>query len=321
MPEIELIPLSQADVGQLAGLMHEEEKAWLRELDWDYTPIRRILTSFLQARILPGFLAAVGSGVLGYTYFLISRSKGMIGTVYVHDHGVQQTADLILSRAIDTLKATRPLRRIEAQIIPLGGVDLTPIFARHGFQCYPRQYLELDLHNAALGEPEGSDVLTPWQPEHLSPAAKVAHCSYRKSVDAAICEDYQTEASCGDYLRSLTESPGCGIFLPDCSFTGMDSKGVPCGFVLASRLSSDAAMIPQISILPSHQGRRLGSLLIQQAMRGLRSAGFRYVRLTVSVQNRRAHEWYGRLGFKLRREFGAYVWTDSSPVAAETKRE
>jgi len=67
-------------------------------------------------------------------------------------------------------------------------------------------------------------------------------------------------------------------------------------------------MIPQISILPTHQGRGLGTALMQMANHGLRSAGFRAVRLTVTRQNRRACEWYQRLGFTVRRDFGAYVW-------------
>jgi ribosomal protein S18 acetylase RimI-like enzyme len=308
MPEIALIPLSQAEGGLMADLMRGEEQAWRQELDWDYSPIRRILSSFLRARILPGFLAVRGTQALGYTYFLISRSKGVIGTLYVHSLQAQETADLVLSRAIESMKATMRLRRIEAQIIPLEGVDLNAIFMRHGFQVFPRHYLELDLAEAPPSESLDPELLMPWQPEYLAPAAKVAYGSYQGSIDAIICEDYRSEANCADYLRSLTENPGCGIFLPDSSFVSLDAGGDIRGFILTSRLSRSAAMIPQISILPSYQGKGLGSCLIRQALKRLRETGYQAVRLTVTVQNRRAFEWYQRLGFRLRREFSAYVW-------------
>lgn len=67
-------------------------------------------------------------------------------------------------------------------------------------------------------------------------------------------------------------------------------------------------MIPQISIAPSHQGIGLGTQLIVRALQSMRQAGFRAVRLTVTHKNRRAYEWYTRLGFNLRRNFGAYLW-------------
>ena len=35
------------------------------------------------------------------------------------------------------------------------------------------------------------------------------------------------------------------------------------------------------------------------------------VSLTVTKKNRRAFEWYQRLGFRVKKEFGAYVWQRS----------
>jgi ribosomal protein S18 acetylase RimI-like enzyme len=308
MSDIELMPLSQADLGLMVPLMNDEEQAWLRELDWDYAPIRRILFSFLEARILPGFLAIGGTKPLGYIYFLISRAKGMVGTVYVNPPDAQGTADRILSRAIESLKDLRSLRRIEAQIIPLGGLDLTTIFSHHGFQCYLRHYLELDLTTGSWPGIDYPGTIVPWHARYLRSAAEVAFRSYQGGIDAVICEDYGTEVNCEGYLRSLAENPGCGIFLPDSSFVGLNPQGAPCGFILTSRLSRNSAMIPQISIHPDYQGKGLGSALVHLALHRLASAGFRAVRLTVTQQNRRAYEWYVRLGFKVRRNFDAYVW-------------
>jgi ribosomal protein S18 acetylase RimI-like enzyme len=67
-------------------------------------------------------------------------------------------------------------------------------------------------------------------------------------------------------------------------------------------------MIPQIAVHPSHQALGVGNALMARSLDQLKSMGFRSVSLTVTKQNRRAFEWYQRLGFRIRKEFGAYVW-------------
>jgi len=289
--------------------MTEEERAWRQELDWDFAPIRRILFSFLEQRMLPGFVGMSGSEALGYVYFLISRTKSVIGTLYASSPKAQTAAETILLQAIDSLKSNVRLQRIESQIIPLNGIDLSAIFFRHGFQTFRRHYMELDLTaHVTDDQRERPALIAPWHFAFLSAAAAVAHSSYRQEIDAVICDDYATQASCEAYLRSLVENPGCGIFQAGSSFVSLDGQGVPSGFILTSRLSASAAMIPQISIHPAHQGKGVGSALIQCVLRRLKSEGYKTVRLTVSHENRRAYEWYLRLAFKPRRDFNAYLW-------------
>jgi len=308
MSHIKIEPLSQAEIRLMAALMDEEQQAWLRELDWDYAPIRRILESFLKQRLLPGFVLTNGARILGYSYFLISQSKGVIGALYASPAQAQQAAEPILQRTIESLKAVRNVRRIEAQIMPLNGLNPDPIFAAHGFQSFLRYYLELDLAARQWAEPAQSRTIIPWHSGHLLPAAGVACRSYRKEIDALICADYGSEASCAAYLRSVVDNPGCGVFLPGSSFVGLDNRGSLCGFILTSRISRTAAMIPQITVHPLHQGKGLGNALIHSALGSLQEAGFRSARLTVTERNRRACEWYQRLGFNIRRTFGAYLW-------------
>lgn len=304
---MKLEPLSQADIGPMTVLMEEEEEAWRRELDWDFAPIRRILLSFLKRRMLPGFVLRTGRKAIGYSYFLVAQRKGVIGAVYASPPNPQETADRILSQAITSLKEIHNLGRIESQILPLHGLDATAIFLRHGFHSYLRHYLELDLAHWDDAEAD-SEPIIPWQSNQLALAAGVACLSYRNGIDQLICEDYGTEANCEIYLRSLVENPGCGVFLPDSSFMSLNRHGEPSGFILTSYISPSAAMIPQIAIHPAYQGRGLGSALIRRSLHRLRAAGYSTVRLTVTGKNRRAAEWYRRLGFKNRRDFGAYVW-------------
>jgi ribosomal protein S18 acetylase RimI-like enzyme len=132
--------------------------------------------------------------------------------------------------------------------------------------------------------------------------------SYRGQADAVISQDYRTTEGCETYLRSIMENPGCGTFLPDASFTALDTRGYPRGFILSCRISETAGMIPQIAVEPGSQGGGLGNALMRRAFESMKASGIQTVSLTVTGENRRAFEWYQRLGFRVRKEFGAYVW-------------
>jgi ribosomal protein S18 acetylase RimI-like enzyme len=249
--------------------------------------------------------------MLGYVYFLVHRHKGIVGTLFASPApGAQRVAEEILIRAIADLKAIDALGRIEAQIIPFHHLNLTAVFTRHGFRYFPRYFLELDLaaHPQQPPPPPGPHRIVAWTAGRLEGASRVILRSYADQTDAQICEDYTSAAGCAGYLRSLVENPGCGVFLPEASFTALEADDTPCGVVLASRISPSGAMIPQISVLPEHQGAGLGSALVHHSLERFKELGFRSVSLTVSKKNRRAFEWYQRLGFRVRKEFGAYVW-------------
>ena len=311
MPAIKYIPISHLDGNTLLSVLDEEEQAWMSDLSWDYSPVRQILLSFIGQRLLPGYAAVLNErDAIGYTYFLVHQTKGIIGALYVSKTGHSQEAvEELLSLAIACLKDSQNIKRIEAQIMPFNNVNLTATFTKHGFSYYPRYFLDLDLDIRAKG-PDFSPVekIIPWDAGYLERAAEMTFVSYRGQTDAEICEDYRTRAGCESYLRSLVENPGCGIFMPEASFIGLDGQDAPCGFVICCRISGGAAMIPQIAVHPSYQGRGLGNALMNRCFEKLDAAHFHSVSLTVTKKNRRAFDWYQRLGFRIRKEFGAYVW-------------
>jgi len=313
MSDVTLIPLDTADPQLVEGLLNEELAAWKSELGWDYRDVQHILQSFIARKALPGYLAIETEQPVGYVYFLAYAAKGVIGTVYCTGSRIpQRVVDGLIEAAITALRENVFLSRIEAQVMPFHGVNLAPGFVQHGFDIYPRQFLELDLGRfPSRSEPRVTEKIVSWNPAHLPGAARAAWLGYRKQVDAQVCEDYCTESGCEGYLRSLVETPGCGTFLPAASFCALDSRGLVCGFITVSKISPAGAMIPQISILPSHQGRGLGKALMARALSALASRGCRTVGLTVTVENRRALEWYKQEGFRLRKEFAAYVWQRS----------
>jgi ribosomal protein S18 acetylase RimI-like enzyme len=311
MPDIKYLPISHLDEDFLLPLMDEEETAWMSDLRWDYSSIRQILASFMRQQLLPGYVAiADEKKPIGYTYFLVNHAKGIIGALYVSNGSDSQEAvEELISLAITCLKESQSIQRIEAQIMPFQNVNLTPVFTRHGFWYYPRYYLSLELQ----GSPKKFvfrplEKIIPWNSAYLERAAEMTLMSYRNQTDAEICEDYRTQAGCESYLRSLVENPGCGVFMPDASFMALDAHNAPCGFIICCRISNGEGMIPQIAVHPSYQGRNLGNTLMTRSFEQLRARGFHSVSLTATKKNQRAFDWYERLGYKVRKEFGAYVW-------------
>jgi ribosomal protein S18 acetylase RimI-like enzyme len=283
----------------------------MSDLRWDYSPVQQILLTFIKRKLLPGYIAVAGDKEpIGYTYFLVNQAKGIIGAIFVSktDHS-QETTEELLSLAIACLKDSQNIKRVEAQIMPFYNINLTATFTQHGFGYYPRYYLNLDLNppQKEIQFPSEEQII-PWDSAYLERAAEMTQMSYHNQTDAEICEDYRTKAGCESYLRSLVENPGCGIFMPEASFMALDAQNAPCGLVICCRISDGAGMIPQIAVHPSYQGRSLGNSLMSRCFKRLRTMGFQTVSLTVTKKNRRALDWYQRLGFKIRKEFGAYVW-------------
>lgn len=310
MADFRYLPISYVEDNLLAELMREEEKAWMADLCWDYAPIRQVLGSFINQKLLPGYAALDQNEAVGYTYFLVNQTKGIIGALYVSKSDRSQAAvEELLSLSISCLKESPNIKRVEAQIMPFNDLQLTATFTRHGFTYYPRHYLDLDLASPRkeIGTPVMEKII-PWSTAYLERMAEMSALTYRDQIDAELCEDYRTQEGCTSYLRSLVENPGCGIFMPDASFIGLDFQGAPCGFVICTRISERAAMIPQIAVHPDYQGRNLGNSLVSLSFERLKSLGYGSVSLTVTKKNRRAFEWYQRLGFRIKKEFGAYIW-------------
>ena len=100
---------------------------------------------------------------------------------------------------------------------------------------------------------------------------------------------------------------GCGQFDTEASFLAEGRDGA-MGVVLASRLSNSNGHICQVSVLPECQARGLGLGLMTAALEAFRRRGVGSASLSVTVGNGRAYRLYERLGFKLKKAFGAHAW-------------
>lgn len=310
MHDLEFFPISCTKYNVFSHLLAEEESAWMADLGWDYAPIREILVSCMNQNILPGYVAIKNKEALGYSYFLLNRTKGSIGNMYVSRSNISQhIADTLLSMSISGLRDLPRIQRVEAQIMPFNDLNCTDIFIEKGFHYHRRSYLTLDLDEfsgCAASIPTVSII--PWHSSRIPQVAGIVLASYEKQIDAVICSDYRSPSGCESYLRSITDNPGCGTFIPEASFIAMDERNSPCAFILGCRISSGVGMISQIAVHPRYQGNKLGTVLMDKCMEIFRVLGFRRMTLTVTYENRKAYEWYYRLGFRSRKEFGAFTW-------------
>ena len=81
-----------------------------------------------------------------------------------------------------------------------------------------------------------------------------------------------------------------------------------CGVILVSRVSLGVGHVVQVSVEPSDQGRGIGTALLGASLDALIENGDRELSLSVSVDNRRAYDWYQSVGLETVRRFSANVW-------------
>jgi ribosomal protein S18 acetylase RimI-like enzyme len=155
--------------------------------------------------------------------------------------------------------------------------------------------------------PPAGIQLRPVRREDLWTASEIIYRSHQGSLDAALNLTYATPAHCRAFVETLVLRSGCGRFDTQASFLAEGPKG-PVGVLLASRLSKTNGHVCQVSVAPEAQGRGLGAALMASALRSFREEGLETASLSVTVENQRAYPLYMRLGFTVRREFGAHAW-------------
>jgi ribosomal protein S18 acetylase RimI-like enzyme len=78
--------------------------------------------------------------------------------------------------------------------------------------------------------------------------------------------------------------------------------------VLTSAVAEGVGHTTQICVMPGHQGRGLGRLLMEASIQALRTMKFRTLSLTVTSANANAVRLYEDLGFRTIKSFAAGVW-------------
>ena len=171
--------------------------------------------------------------------------------------------------------------------------------------------MQIDLTRAALapGHVRRPMYVEKWHDHYGDAVAQLIAASYEGHIDSRINDQYRSPAGARRFLHNIVQYPGCGTFYRPASFAAFDAlTGRMCGLSLASIVAPDTGHITQICVVPSARGTGIGHELLRQSLTTLREMGCGVASLTVTAANDDAVKLYERVGFRLRRQFSAYVW-------------
>jgi ribosomal protein S18 acetylase RimI-like enzyme len=321
--QIEVLDLRHFSARQLKPLLEAECREWNAQLRWDYRTSADLLLQYLDARVLPGFVALAGGRICGYIFCVYEGNKAVVGDVYASaELCAPQTARdverMLVTHMLEMLCASPQLDRIEAQMLLHPSGVLTETFLLAGFRRHERLFMECALaecteRNVALpSETPAGLELRPWSGMHFQEAGRLLQRAYAGHMDADINDQYRSAEGALRFLHNIIRFPGCGVFDLDASTVVLDAQGRLAAMLLCSRVQERVAHITQVCVLPEHQQRGLGRLLVMRCGEQLWQRGFEAMTLTVTSGNTRAVQLYERMGFRVSHRFDAVVWTGTA---------
>ncbi len=312
---MEILDLRQFRALQLDALLEEERVLWLKQLRWDYRGSVELIKRFVESRSLPGYAAVSDGEVVGYSFFVYEDHKGLIGDLFVAEGHRGPLEERLLVHAIETIRGTPGIRRVESQLMMYPQESLEAIFRVQDFRCHSRRFLYLNLADVPwlpvrrLPRIE----MKAWQESYFDEAATLITRAYAEHVDSQINDQYRSLGGALRFLRNIIHYPGCGTFHPQAAWAAFpEGSSDMCGLVLTSVVNQGVGHITQVCAAPEFQGAGLGYELMRRAVESFRAAGYQGLSLTVTAANTAAMSLYERMGFQTLREFSAYVWNADS---------
>jgi ribosomal protein S18 acetylase RimI-like enzyme len=315
---IEILDLRHFNSRQLRPLLEEQARVWERRLRWKYDSSTELLLKYLDAQILPGFVALQRGRILGYCFCVYEGTKAVIGDIYVHADAPARLAvtHTLIRHLLEVLEASPEIDRIESQLLLFEEGSISPAFTEAGFVIYPRLFLECaltelpaPLTGALLTALAEADLeLISWSPGLYQGTAELIHAAYVGHLDSKINDQYRTLHGSLRFLHNIVRFPGCGIFDPNSSWLLKSrTSNALAGVILCSRVSPDVAHVTQLCLAIPYRGYNLGKLLLDYCMAQLHTRGYNALTLTVSEANEPAVRLYRRAGFITRLRFEALV--------------
>ena len=310
--QIELLDLRHFSARQMRPLLEQEASVWKQRLRWDYQSSTELLLSYLDTRVLPGFVALDRGRICGFTFCVYEGNKAVIGDAYALADGQPShpVAHLLLHHILQLLLHSPTVERIESQLLLFDAGAVDGIFLDLGFQLFPRQFLELRLDQPGMPAPRLPETLalTPWSPADYNQAASLIHLAYAGHIDAQINDQYRTLHGSLRFLHNVVRFPGCGVFDAESSWVLRDrSTGALAGILLCSNVGDRVAHVTQLCLAPHFRRHGLGRLLMRHCAHHLARAAFEALTLTVTGANHEAAHLYNELGFTPLHHFNAMV--------------
>lgn len=320
--QLEILDLRHFSARQLRPLLVDEARVWNKRLRWDYDSSSELLLQYLDARILPGFVALDRGRVCGFTFCVYEGHKAVVGDAYAIASEPEQALQIthrLLSHLLELLLHSPDIDRIESQMLLYDTGAIEKSFLDAGFALYPRLFMEYDAHTVAssIRLPQGNRArsalpeyidLTGWTAFSYQAAAELIHASYANHVDARINDQYRSLHGSLRFLHNIVRFPGCGVFEASASWMLRDKRtDTLAGVVLCSRVAPGVAHITQICVAEAYRGRGWGRALLEHCMAHLADAGFSAITLTVTASNHQAVKLYEDLAFFVKHRFDAMV--------------
>lgn len=339
----EILDLRHYSAQSLRPVLEEESRVWSERMAWDYRASTDLLLQYLDARVLPGFVAVEAGRVIGYAFCVYEDRKAIVGDVFAMTptHSGQtrrQVETLLLDHLLSLLTHSPGVERIESQMLLHKHNEHTASFEKAGFEVHRRIFMERKLGgpdlNSDLTDGESRQAAQPkpplhmerkmlertgyrmrsWQDSDFSPAGSLIASAFEGHLDSVINDQYQSVAGSMRFLHNIIRFPGCGLFDAQSSRVMEHiESGTIHGILLCSRVRQDVGHITQACVVHFARGLGLGTLMLQSSMRELAQRGFTRLSLTVTEGNRSAAALYRRLGFVDQHRFDAMVWTIPQP--------
>jgi ribosomal protein S18 acetylase RimI-like enzyme len=315
-PSFRVVDLHHLATADFTPLLDEEVAAWNNVFDWDMHDAAILVHRHIETKSLSGFALLEGTQPVGYTYYVRDGRKGLIGDLFVMAGSrTPERENALLEAALEALWRSPGTDRVEAQPLLFDHSRLPRQTQRRmpfaeWLQVYPREYLEFPAGaEYRLAAREGLGVtITPWTEARQDDSARLVAAAYRGHVDSDINDQYRSPAGARRFLSNIVQYPGCGTFFAPASYMAADDRTL-CGISLASLVAERTGHITQICVAPSHRGRGVGYELLRRSLLAFAEHGCDRVSLTVTAANQEALRLYRQMGFALRRQFAAYVWT------------
>lgn len=323
--EVEILDLRHYSAAQLRPLLEIENQQWKQRLHWDYRTSIELISQYVDARMLPGFIALDGSRVenkiSGYVFCVYEEAKAVIGDIFSIGAGdgslsAAQIERQLAEQMIVLLQNSPGTERIESQLLLHPRGKVSPAFLAHGFEVFPRHFMQ-----HTMAGPKAASPLPPlpplpigvrmrvWEESDFNHAARLITEAYAGHLDSHINDQYQSLAGSLRFLHNIVRFPSCGYFDPQASrVLESEATGEMIGLLLGSRIMEQTAHITQICIAPRWRYRGFAQQMLAECIASLQQRGFHAVSLTVTEANTQARRLYERMGFTSIHTFDAMVW-------------
>jgi ribosomal protein S18 acetylase RimI-like enzyme len=310
IPRFQVVDLYTVTPAELEGLWHHEAQWWREHLLWDISPPLAALRRVIGRRGVPGKAVRVGTQTVGYTYYVISGSLGVLsGLVVAPAWNIPEVGESLLQATIDAIRQ-RGVRRIESPCVSVASPWLVPVCERAGLQATWRAFLRVELAGAHASAPSSAFVqLEPWREMYVHEAAAIMQAAYQTTVDVELNMLYRTVEGCSSVLDNLLQG-GCGPLVAEASvFARYRGQGI--GFVVVTEIAPQQGHLAQVAVLPAYQRQGVGRMLVHHCLTQLAARHFDTLSLIVSRANTHALRLYQAMGLQEVLAFPVFVWESS----------